>query len=625
MNQYRQSTQEPAPAHREPGEPGAYDIYPSFPVRPGLIALGFDALAARIIDSGHSTVIIDGFAGVLWEWFVSSLGNALTKRGASARFHSAALALKNEEEINRLLVPFLGGEDPLFGRRCPLPLSAFLDPAILTDLRPSTTGPSRPATTGPSRPATTGLSIIYGAGAALARLKGLLLYVDVPKNEAQFRSRTGSFTNLGARAPLAPKQMYKRMYFVDWPVLGRHRAALLPNIDLFVDAQRPGEPAFMDGGDFRDGLEAMSGNYIRVRPWFEPGPWGGEWIKEHIPGVSRAAPNYAWSFELISPENGIALNSGGIVLEASFDFLMFQCHERVLGRFSGRFGYEFPIRYDFLDTFNGGNLSLQCHPRPEYIHRNFGEPFTQDESYYILDCKPGARVFLGFREGVDPAAFRDELERGARQGAPVDVERYVNTVEAHRHDLFLIPAGTIHCSGADNLVLEISSTPYIYTFKMYDWMRMDLDGAPRVLNIARAFDNLSFERQGERVRQELVSRPRVIAQGDGWRLLHLPTHPLHLYDVHRFEFKTSVEAATEGSPHVMNVVGGEWITLETERGMRRRFNYAETFIVPAAAGHYRLVNGGGAPAIVVKTFLKGDARPFGRPEGAHNDKERNEL
>jgi mannose-6-phosphate isomerase class I len=410
--------------------------------------------------------------------------------------------------------------------------------------------------------------------------------------------------------------MYKRMYFVDWPVLNRHRAALLPDIDVFIDAQRPDEPAFMTGGDFRDGLEAMAENYVRVRPWFEPGPWGGEWIKEHIPGLSKSARNYAWSFELISPENGVALESGGILLEASFDFLMFQSHHKVLGKFGDRFGYEFPIRYDFLDTFDGGNLSLQCHPRPEYIYRNFGEPFTQDESYYILDCKPGARVFLGFTEDVDVPAFRDELEKGAREGTPVVVERHVATVGARKHDLFLIPAGTIHCSGVDNLVLEISSTPYIYTFKMYDWMRMDLDGAPRPLNIARAFDNLAFERRGERARQELISRPEVIAEGADWRLVHLPTHPDHLYDVHRFEFATSVEGVTDGSCHVMNVVDGEWITLESGGGMRQRFNYAETFIVPAAAGSYRLVNGGKRPAMVVTTFLKKDARPFGRPEGA---------
>ncbi len=600
MNEYRRSTQEPAPSHHEAGDSGAYDIYPAFPAGPGRIGIGFDGLAAAIIGSGKATIAVDGTVGVLWDHFASSLGEALRRRGARPVFHAAAEALKSEPEINSLVDPFLGGEDPLFGRRCTLQAAAFFDP-----LAPPVPSPA-PGT----------LSIIYGMGASLLSAGALTVYADVPKCEAQFRSRSGSFTNFGARSSDDPKTMYKRMFFVDWPVLNRLRAALLGNIDIFVDTQRPEEPAFMNGEDFRSGLERMASNYIRVRPWFEPGPWGGQWIKEHIPGVAPAAPNYAWSFELISPENGIALESGGALLEASFDFLMFHAHRAVLGRHAGRFGFEFPIRYDFLDTFGGGNLSLQCHPRADYIHRNFGEPITQDETYYILDCKGGARVYLGFREGVDAGAFRRELERSEREGKPVDVERHVNTVEAHVHDLFLIPAGTIHCSGKDNLVLEISSTPYIYTFKMYDWMRMDLDGAPRPLNIARAFDNLVFERQGERVARELVSRPAILSEAPGARVVHLPTHPDHLYDVHRLEFTTAIDVSTDDSAHVLNVVEGEWITLETAGGMRRRFHYAETFIVPAAAGAYRLVNGGKREAKVVKTFLKPDAKPFGVPEGA---------
>jgi mannose-6-phosphate isomerase class I len=190
------------------------------------------------------------------------------------------------------------------------------------------------------------------------------------------------------------------------------------------------------------------------------------------------------------------------------------------------------------------------------------------------------------------------------------------TLPAHKHDLFLIPGGTIHCSGAGNLVLEISATPYIFTFKMYDWMRMDLDGTPRPINIARAFDNLQFDRQGERVRRELIAQPSVTAEGGSWRVVHLPTHAAQFYDVQRFEFQTSVEAETRGSCHVMNLVEGEWITIQTPAGSAMRVNYAETFILPAAAGRYRLVNGGGKRAMVVDTYLKPDARPFARPEGA---------
>jgi mannose-6-phosphate isomerase class I len=597
----RKTTQHLAPARPPLVEPGSYNIYPGFPLAPGRIGLGFEAMADRILASGQRAVILDGFVGVIWDQVVERLGSELGGRGRKVRFIDVRSALLPGGQITKLIKPFLGGDDPLFGRRSTLTLADFFDQNHLRQLRPDEKSD---------------LAIIYGSGAALAGWGGLSVYIDIPKNEVQFRSRAGSILNLGATRPESPQDMYKRFYFVDWPILNRHRKTYLNSIDLFVDGQRPDEPAVMDGDDVRDGLSAMAANCFRPRPWFEPGPWGGQWIKERIPHVAKDVPNYAWSFELIYPENGISFSSDGILFELSSDFLMLQHSRDVLGKFAERFGYEFPIRYDFLDTFAGGNLSVQCHPRPEYVQKHFGETFTQDECYYIFDCKPHARVYLGFQEKVDPVAFRRELEKSYKEGSPVDIDSFVNSEPARKHDLFLIPNGTIHCSGIDNLVLEISATPYIFTFKMYDWLRMDLSGNPRTLNIARAFENLHFDRRAKLIRRDFISRPVVLEQGPDWKLVHLPTHPEHFYDVHRIEFVSRVDVETNGSCHVLNVVEGTCVEIVTKHGMRMVFSYAETFVVPAAAESYKLINKGPVPAKVVKTFLKPDAKPYAVPEGA---------
>ena len=584
---WRKTSQELLPLHHASMPVGQYDVYPGFDIGSGKIFSGYDTLADQLI--GHSQVIIDGYGGVLWDTFHEQLDQILAQRGITVAWFNINDALRPTNEIETMVAPFLGGSDPLFGTRFTEHLADFFDAEKLRDLRPA---------------ADVVLNIIYGCGAALSGWDGLLIYIDIPKNEIQFRARAEAITNLACAQANTPQMMYKRFYFVDWVALNRHKADLLSRIDWVIDGQRPDVPVLIAGSDFLAALETMSHNYFRVRPWFEPGPWGGQWIKQYLSQLAQDVPNYAWSFELIVPENGLLLESDTLLLEVSFDFIMYYDNRSILGQCADRFGYEFPVRFDFLDTFDGGNLSLQCHPRPDYARHHFGENFTQDETYYILDCAPDAKVYLGFREDIDADAFRQALEDSYTRSVPVEVERFVTIEPAHRHDLFLIPSGTIHCSGINNLVLEISATPYIFTFKLYDWLRLGMDGKPRPLNIARAFENLNFERKGDKAHRELVSRPSVLSEGDGWQIVHVPTHPEHFYDVHRLEFTQQLEVETGNSFNILSLVEGQSIILETAVGIRQRFNYAETFVVPASAGHYRLINEGSNPVKVIRCFMK---------------------
>jgi mannose-6-phosphate isomerase class I len=586
---FRKTSQYLMPAQHL-AKPGQYQLYPGFPLN-GPIGLGFEALAEQL--PSQKQVVLEGFVGVLWQDFRGRLDQALRARGLQVEWLDVDSALKPAAQLETLLEPFLGGDDPLFGRRFSGTIADFFDAKKLSRLQPSPDAD---------------LSILYGPGASLAGWEGLLVYVDLPKNELQFRARAGVPTNLGLPLALSAKAAYKRSYFVDWPVLNAHKALLLERVEVFVDAQRPDEISFASGDSVRAALEQMGKNFFRVRPWFEPGPWGGQWIKQQIPQLAQDVPNYAWSFELITPENGLVLEQQGRLLEVSFDWLMYHQHQAVLGQAAERFGFEFPIRFDWLDTLDGGNLSLQCHPRPDYAQQHFGEPFTQDETYYMLDCKPGASVYLGFQEDIQALEFRTALEASQSHNTPLEVGRFVQRHPAHKHDLFLIPNQTIHCAGEGCVVLEISATPYIFTFKMYDWLRLDLEGKPRPLNIGRAFENLDFGRKGKKATAELIAKPYVLKEGQGWRVVHLPTHPEHFYDVHRLEFDREISLETSGQCHVLAVVEGSGVRLETAQGMQQCFMYAETFVVSAAAGRYRLVNQGGHPVKVIKAFVKTEAR-----------------
>jgi len=564
-----------------------YQIFPSFEINNGTIQQGFKTLAKEIATC--KSIVIDGYLGVYWDDFIYQLTKELKLLGVNSISFATNAALKHSSEIDKMIAPFLGGDDPVFGKVFTGDISDFFDKEKINNLKNDSDA----------------LSILYGPGAALFKKNNKLVYVDVPKNEIQYRSRSGAILNLGASKLLTPKQQYKRMFFVDWIALNKHKASVLNDIDYIVDAQYFGDISWSNGTTLREGLKSMSKNAFRVRPWFEAGVWGGHWMKNKIDGLSQDVVNYAWSFELIVPENGIVFSHKSLRLEVSFDVLMFNDNKAILGDAAETFGNDFPIRFDYLDTFGGANLSLQCHPTQNYIWENFGERFTQDETYYILEAEPGAQVYLGFKEDVNKHDFHNALVESNVKAKVMDVDNYIQKHPAKKHDLFLIPNGTIHCSGRDNLVLEISSTPYIYTFKMYDWMRLDLDGNPRPLNIERGMTNINFDCQGDSVKEDYISKETIVKSTEVGKILKLSTHPKHFYEIFRFEFRNSMVVNTNNQCHILNLVEGAKIKVITgERSMI--IQYAETFVIPSDAKTYTLINLGDTDAKVIQSNVKSE-------------------
>jgi mannose-6-phosphate isomerase class I len=214
---------------------------------------------------------------------------------------------------------------------------------------------------------------------------------------------------------------------------------------------------------------------------------------------------------------------------------------------------------------------------------------------------PGARIFLGLREDADLDDFRAEARRAERPGVAFAPERYLLAHPAEQHRLYLIPAGTPHASGAGNVVLEISATPYLYTLRFYDWLRQDLNGGLRAVHLDHAFANLDPSRRGRAVRT-LMPEPSVLRGGEGWQELVLGRTPELFFAVHRLDFADTVEDDTGGRFHALNLAAGEEVVIET--GQREhRLSYAESIVVPAATGRYRIRRMRGGACKVVKAFV----------------------
>jgi mannose-6-phosphate isomerase class I len=505
--------------------------------------------------------------------------------------------LKAPRCVDKLLAPVLG-DDPVFGQMNEIGLQAFFDESKLSHAREKVTAWRK------------GLLFVVGVGAAIvAPESDVLVYADLARWEIQGRQRRNEISNLGTdNIGESPSLKYKRAFFVDWRAADRLKKELLPKASFFLDTNGS-TPKLVAGDCVRSGFKTITTRPFRVVPYFDPGPWGGHWMEE-ICDLPRDAPNHAWCFDCVPEENSLLLGFGDQQIELPAVDLTFLHPRELLGDYIySRFGAEFPIRFDFLDTMGGGNLSLQVHPRTEYIRQQFGMKYTQDESYYLLDAGEDGSVYLGLKDGIDREAMAGELRLAQQGGPPFRAETYVNKFPAKKHDHFLIPAGTIHCSGKNSMVLEISATPYIFTFKLWDWGRLGLNGLPRPIHLVHGIANVAWERQTSWVKKHLINRVEFVGKGEGWSEERTGLHELEFIETRRNWFTDKTPHDTHGTVNVLNLVDGREAIVESPTGAFDPFavHYAETFIVPAAVGAYTIRPSGeseGSKCGTVKAFVR---------------------
>lgn len=491
-------------------------------------------------------------------------------------------------------------DDRVFGVMSHARIEAFLDADRLERLRAAVLDRDRPVA-------------LVGWGAAHVWPEAEVTVLgEVARWEIQQRYRAGMSNWHADNGDEDPLRKFKRGYFVEWRVADRHKRPLLDTADFVLDLNTVDEPRLVRGDAFRATLQSAAHRPFRVVPYFDPGVWGGQWMRKAC-GLGDAA-NYAWSFDGVPEENSLLLSDDDSTFEIPSIDLVLSHPRELLGELTfARFGAEFPIRFDFLDTMEGGNLSLQVHPLTDYIRDRFGMTYTQDESYYLLDASDDAVVYLGVKDGIDRERMTADL-RAAQAGAiSFPTDEYINEFPARKHDHFAIPAGTVHASGADSMVLEISATPYIFTFKMWDWDRVGLDGVPRPIHIDHALANIQWERDTRWVESNLVGQVQEITRGDGWIEERTGLHELEFIEVRRHWFTASVPHDTEGTVNVLNLVEGPEAVVESPTGAFAPFvvHYAETFIVPAAVGPYEIRPHGageGQRLATVKAYVRGTHR-----------------
>ncbi|MDY2725544.1 MAG: class I mannose-6-phosphate isomerase [Anaerostipes faecalis] len=439
-----------------------------------------------------------------------------------------------------------------------------------------------------------GLVVIYGTGASLVTEPDILIYADLARWECQCRYRSGGTNWKVSNSEEDALKKNKRGYFFEWRMCDRLKDKLHSRIDFLLDTNVANDPKMVLGDDYRYGLSLTVEQPFRVVPYFDASVWGGQWMKEKF-NLDPEADNFGWAFDGVPEENSLYLRYGDVRVEVPSLNVIHQYPNELLGpKVHSRFGKEFPIRFDYLDTMEGGNLSLQVHPLTEYIQDKFGMHYTQDESYYILDAKEDATVYLGVKEGIRLDDMVGDLEKAQEEDYRFPDEKYVNCFPAKKHDHFLIPAGTVHCGGSNVVVLEISATPYIFTFKLWDWGRIGLDGRPRPVHINHGKENILLERKTDWVKENLINNVQTLQETDSYKEERTGLHELEFIETRRHWFEETIELDTKESVNMLNLIEGDTAIVESVDGSFEPYevHYGETFIIPAQLKKYKITPAG---------------------------------
>ena len=554
-----------------------FNNYPGVEIRPTgeECVVGWDSIVSKLRHDLRGkkkiTVIMECYQGIMEQEIASEIKKGLQPDS----FYSSSDLFLPEDEIMALTAQDVT-TDRIFGYITRLTLDSFIDKKKLNKARSEI------------KSKTEGLTIVMGVGASyLVENADCFIYLDMARWEIQIRMRRNEVNNLGiVNIDEGLEAKYKRGYFVDWRVLDRFKKTQFNKWDYVLDTNNMLEPKMITGDLFREGINIAAHQPFSLVPYFDAGPWGGQWMKE-VCDLDKDTDNYAWCFNCVPEENSLYLKFGNINFETPSVNVVYYRPVELLGEaVYGRFGDEFPIRFDFLDTMDGGNLSLQVHPVTEYIQQKFGMNYTQDESYYLLDAGDDAVVYLALKEDINPEGMIDDLRYSQETGERFPAEKYVMKWPVKKHDHFLIPAGTVHCSGKNSMVLEISSTPYIFTFKLWDWERLGMDGKPRPINIEHGKNVINWERTESYTKENLINQIEPTEFGDGWKSEKTGLHESEFIETRRHWFIKPVIHKKKSGVQVFNVIEGREIIVKSAENKftPKVFHYAETFIIPASAG-----------------------------------------
>jgi hypothetical protein len=552
------------------------------------------AEAAPVLKSGRS-IAIDGWYGVDYGAITAELAKELEKFGVKAQFVSTNTLALPLEAIKTYKQKFITN-DPGFGYvNTEGHFSDLLDKTKLEALKKQLNGTAR---------------VVIGCGAATPELfdgYGKVFYCDKTRQPLLWQMWDGKLIPFAHTQP-DPQYEWKEYYYCDYYLLHYQKEFLTEKMDFYIEAIEFNDLKILSGSAYCKIMQTLLTYPVKEVEIYQPGPWGAYRYKDFwdIKGLECNAWN-----ELAGPELSVLVDIGeGKIINFAFANLM-HYGDKLTGPYLAKtYPHLFPMDVWLDDGYfpektpaERISMPIHNHPGTDYVKSHFNEPLGRYETYYIAEAYEGANTWMGFFNDAD----LEEWERKCRESnnlTPIeDWKEFVRNWKSNVGDLYLIPPGTDHGHGGNQMVLEMDTCPSVagteYSFFGYDFARPSWDdnaktmtGKPLKMHLDHSFDNSKWRRE-DYVDKKLRAKPEIIKWTKEYYIDQYSSVPEMPFDVDRIFFYKNAEYTTGGKyVHILTLTIGENIIVRSKAHpeLKTDVNLFQSVVIPAAFGEYELIN-----------------------------------
>lgn len=568
---------------------------------------GVFAQMAQAIGTASGAVALDGWYGVDFDAVVEGI----KKAGADAEFVNINDVFLPMDEIMDYKQEFIT-DDPGFGY-CNLDgrISDLMDAQKLEALR---------------KRLKSGV-VVYGYGAAIPELFSdydITYYLDKTRQPLLWQMWDGKLVPFACDAP-RKEYDWKEYYYCDYYLLHFQKHFLIDKMDYYVEAVKTEDLKVIPRNAYDEIIKTMLDYPVKEVEIYQPGPWGAYRYKDfwEIEGLECNAWN-----EVAGPELSILIDIGAEqMINLPFVNLM-QYPQRLVGSYvHEKYPHLFPLDAWLDDGYfpektpaERISMPIHTHPGTDYVKTHFNEPLGRYETYYIAEAYEGANTWMGFYNDADLEQWEKKCRESNNLKEIGDWKDYVCNWESREGDLYLIPPGTDHGHGGNQMVLELDTCPSIagteYSFFSYDFARNSWDdntktmtGKPLKMHMDHSFNVSKFRRE-DYVDEKLRARPSVVKWTKDYFIERYSSVPEMPFEIERIHYSKKGEYDTQGKfCHIVTLTVGKNAKIYSRKNPERctTINLFQAAVIPADFGEYAVESetGEGRNTITLVRWKKG--------------------